>query len=84
MFQVFAKYFVLSWLLLNLIALPVAAVYSEDLGVFSRDIKKENINIGLFGKVNPINNTHINNKMSEMRSISEHAQKSSIFDKLMF
>lgn len=53
------KCFVLGWLLLNLIALPAAAVYNEDIGHISKEIRKEEANMGLFGKVSVITIGHI-------------------------
>ena len=60
------RYFMLSWLICNLIALPAAAVYNEEVNYYSKEFKKENNEIGVFGKINPINNDYVNNKKEKI------------------
>ncbi len=60
------RYFILSWLICNLIALPAAAVYTEEVSYLSKEIKKENNEIGVFGKVAPIYNSYAHNKIDKI------------------
>ena len=59
------KYVVISWIICNLIALPAAAIYDETPQYFSKKVQKDNINIGFFGRVNPIKD-YINHKYEKI------------------
>ena len=54
MLDKFAKVFVLTWVTINLIFLPAALVYGEDIEPSSKTIKKQEEKLGIFGKVDPI------------------------------
>ena len=77
-FECASKYVVLIWMIGNILALPAAAAYNQEPDYVSKEIQKEDINTGIFGKVDPINKGYANSKNERVILLNEGLTNKSI------
>ncbi len=80
-FECASKYVVLIWMIGNILALPAAAAYNQEPDYVSKEIQKEDINTGIFGKVDPINKGYANSKNERVILLNEGLTNKSIINK---